>query len=136
MKRRLVRAAIAMAALAAAVVPAALPAAHGARAVTVTLSEFRIKGVPKTLPQGATTFQIKNAGKFPHNLSTIFGPSTSRFKSKTLQPGDTQSVSVNLKPGAYILVCTVGAGFHASQGMITRFTVGKFDFTTEKWTAP
>jgi plastocyanin len=135
MKKRLVRASIAMVALAAAAVPAALPAAHSARTVTVTLSEFRIKGVPKTLPQGATLFQVKNAGKFPHNLSTIFGPSASRFKTKTLQAGGTQSVTANLKPGAYILVCTVGAGFHASQGMIARFTVGKFDFTTGKWNA-
>jgi hypothetical protein len=33
------------------------------------------------------------------------------------------------------VICDVGAGYHASQGMIAKFTVGTFDFTTFKWTA-
>ena len=66
-------------------------------------------------------------------LVAIFGPVG--FKSSQIKPGKSGSVSANLKPGAYILICGVGAGYHASQGMIARFTVGTFDFTTNKWKA-
>jgi plastocyanin len=134
MKRRLVPAGIAVVVVLA-VLPAALQAARSAQTVTVTLSEFHIKGVPAKLKPGAVSFNLKNAGKFPHNLSTIFAPAGATFKSKTLQAGGTQTVTATLKPGAYILVCTVGSGFHASQGMIARFTVGTFDFTSGKWKA-
>jgi len=133
-RKRLVRACIGAVVVLAAL-PAALPAAKNAQTVTVTLSEFHIKGVPAKLKPGAVSFNVKNAGKFPHNLSTIFAPAGATFKSKTLQPAGTQTVTATLKPGAYILVCTVGSGFHASQGMIARFTVGTFDFTSGKWKA-
>jgi hypothetical protein len=134
-KKRLVGAGIASVALLAAALPAALPAAPSAQTVTVTLSEFHIKGVPAKLKPGATTFKLKNAGKFPHNLTTILSPAGAGFKSKTLQAAGAQTLTANLKPGAYIVVCTVGFGFHASQGMIARFTIGTFDFTTGKWKA-
>jgi plastocyanin len=132
MKRRLAVAGFAVVVLLA-VLPAALPAAPSAQSVTVTLNEFHIKGVPAKLKPGATTFKVKNAGKFPHNLGTIFGPA--HFKSATLKPGSTQAVTVTLVPGAYIVICTVGGGFHASQGMIAHFSVGTFDFATGKWKA-
>ena len=134
MKKRLVGAGIAVLALMA-VLPAALPAARSAQTVNVSLSEFKIKGVPAKLKTGATTFVVKNASKqFPHNITVLYGPV--HFKTaEQMKPGSTQKVTANLKPGAYILACTVGFGFHASQGMITRFTVGTFDFTTFKWKA-
>jgi uncharacterized cupredoxin-like copper-binding protein len=137
MRRRIVRAGIA-----AVIVVVALPAAvlaardtHKAQTVSVTLSEFHIKGVPKTLKPGATTFQVKNAGKFPHDFVALFAPAGSKFKTAMLKAGAGSSVSANLKPGAYIVICNVGAGYHASQGMIAKFTVGTFDFTTFKWKA-
>src|SRR5436309_4636587 len=133
-KKRLVGAGIATVAVLAAL-PAALPAASTAQTVTVTLSEFHIKGVPVKLKPGATTFKVKNTGKFPHNLTTIFAPAGAGFKSRTLPAGTSQTVTANLKPGSYIVVCTVGAGFHASQGMIAHFSIGTFDFTTGKWKA-
>lgn len=116
-----------------AALPIAVSASPKATTVSVSLSEFKIKGVPAKLAPGAVTFKIKNAGKFPHNFTTIFGPT--RWKSAQLAAGKSQSLSTTLKPGAYIVVCSVGAGFHASQGMIVRFTVGTFDFTTFKWKA-
>src|SRR4051794_31858827 len=114
-KKRLVGAGIATVALLAAALPAALLAApSSAQTVTVTLSEFHIKGVPAKLKPGATTFKLRNAGKFPHNVTSIWAPAGAGIKSKTLQAAGTQTLTANLKPGAYILVCTVGAGFHAS----------------------
>jgi plastocyanin len=132
MGRRLVRACIAIAAVVAAL-PAAAPAARHAQTVNVTLKEFRIVGVPAKLQPGAVTFNLTNSGKFPHNLMAIFGPT--HFKSAMVQGGATGTVTGNLKPGAYIVVCGVGSGYHASQGMIARFTVGTFDFATGKWKA-
>jgi uncharacterized cupredoxin-like copper-binding protein len=116
-----------------AAMPIAVSASRNSKTVSVSLSEFKIKGVPAKLPTGAVTFNVKNTGKFPHDFVTIFGPV--RWKTAMLQPGSSATVSATLKPGAYIIVCNVGAGFHASQGMITRFTVGSFDFKTEKWKA-
>jgi uncharacterized cupredoxin-like copper-binding protein len=137
MKKRIVRASIAIVVVAVAV-PAAVLAAQGnhkAQTVSVTLNEFHIKGVPKKLKPGSTTFQVKNAGKFPHDFVAMFAPAGSKFRTAQLKPGAGKSVTANLKPGAYIVICDVGAGYHASQGMIAKFTVGKFDFTTFKWTA-
>ena len=133
MKKRLVGAGIAAVALMA-VLPAAVPAARSAQTVNANLSEFKIKGVPAKLKPGATTFVVKNAGKFPHNLTVLYGPV--HFKTaEQIKPGASQTVTANLKPGAYILACTVGFGYHASQGMLVKFTVGTFDFTTFKWHA-
>jgi plastocyanin len=133
MKKRLVGVGIAAVAVMA-VLPAALPAAPKAQTVNVSLSEFKIKGVPAKLKPGAASFVVKNAGKFPHNITVLYGPV--HFKTaEQMKPGSSQTVTANLKPGAYILACTVGSGYHASQGMLVKFTVGTFDFTTFKWHA-
>jgi uncharacterized cupredoxin-like copper-binding protein len=116
-----------------AVLPIAVSASRNAQTVSVSLSEFKIKGVPAKLKPGAVTFKVNNKGKFPHDFVTIYGPA--RWKTAMLQPGKSASVHATLKPGAYIIVCNVGAGYHASQGMIAKFTVGTFDFTTFKWKA-
>ena len=132
MRKRVVGAGI-LAVVAVAALPTAVPASRSAKTVTVTLKEFQIKGVPAKLKPGATTFQVKNTGKFPHDFVAIFGPV--KFRTAKLQPGKSATVSATLKPGAYIVMCEVGAGFHASQGMLVKFTVGTFDFTTNKWKA-
>src|SRR5262249_38244156 len=105
MKRRIVRASIALVVVAVAV-PAAVLAAQGnhkAQTVSVTLSEFHIKGVPKSLQPGSATFEVKNAGKFPHDFVALYAPTGSKFKTAQLKPGTDTSVTVNLKPGAYIV---------------------------------
>jgi len=38
-----------------------------------------------------------------------------------------------LKPGAYLVTCQVGKGYHYSQGMVTSFTVGTFNPSTGTW---
>ena len=57
-----------------AVLPMAVSAARSAQTVSVTLSEFKIKGVPAKLKPGAVTFNVKNAGKFPHDFTVLYGP--------------------------------------------------------------
>ena len=136
MRRKLSILFAAAAVLAAVAVPIAAQGArahHTANAVTVTLKEFKIT-MPKTLKAGPTTFKVSNKGKFPHDIVLAFhSAGTPKFGTAQIKPGASATVTATLTPGAYVLICGVGAGFHASSGMIHAFTVGKFDFTTGKW---
>jgi plastocyanin len=51
---------------------------------------------------GTYTISLRNDGFEPHNL-TIEG----QGKTENVQPGDTGSVTVTLKPGVYTMVCTI-----------------------------
>lgn len=51
---------------------------------------------------GTYTISLRNDGFEPHNL-TIEGQGT----TDDVQPGDTGSVTVTLKPGAYTMLCTI-----------------------------
>jgi hypothetical protein len=136
MRRRvsiLIAAAAVLAAVAVPIAALGASAHHTTTAVKVTLKEFSIT-MPKTLKAGATTFTVSNKGKFPHDFTVSYhGTGTPAFKSGTIKPGATVKVSTNLKPGGYVVVCTQGEGYHAAQGMIHAFTVGKFSFTTFTW---
>lgn len=69
---------------------------------------------------GATRLEFENGGALAHNLrleqsgSDIGG-------SPTFQGGETKTSTVDLKPGEYELICTVGD--HASMGMTGKLTV-------------
>jgi uncharacterized cupredoxin-like copper-binding protein len=108
-------------------------AAHRATNASVGLKEFKITMATK-LKAGSTTFQLKNTGKFPHNLVVAYSSGT-KFASKTIAAGKSGTLTVNLKPGGYVLMCSVGSGYHASQGMVHNLAVGTFDFSTGKWKA-
>ena len=103
--------------------------------VNVTLKEYRILGAPASLKPGETEFYFANKGKFPHNFTIVYTAQGKKFASQTLKPGTTQELKLDLQPGSYIAICTVFNGFHASQGMVHRLTVGKIDFKTGKWGA-
>jgi hypothetical protein len=101
--------------------------------VDVTLRDFRFVG-PSKVQAGPTEFYFANKGKVPHNYTIIYtSTGATKFKSQTIQPGKTQELEVNLKPGSYLAICTVFNGFHVAQGMVRRFTVGTIDFKTGKW---
>ena len=109
-------------------------AASRAQTVPVTLKEFKIV-MPAKLQPGPTTFVLKNTGKFPHDMVVAYHAQGSQFGSPTVQPGKTVKFTTTLKPGAYLVVCMMNNGFHESQGMIARFTVGTYDFKIGKWSA-
>jgi plastocyanin len=115
---------------------AAGPAGATSRAqrVAVTLKEFSIT-LPAKLQPGPTTFTLTNKGKFPHDMVVVFHAQGSQFGTPKVQPGKTLAYTTTLKPGSYVVVCNVGDGYHESQGMVATFTVGKFSFTTGKWSA-
>jgi plastocyanin len=134
MKHRVLALAV-LAAAPAAVYATAAPAktAQAGGTATIELREFSFKG-PASLPAGQTKLTFRNRGQFPHNftVTTALGGGKA-FKSKTLEKGKRQVLNVNLKPGAYVAVCTIFNGGHLAQGMVKRFTVGKFDQSTGTW---
>jgi plastocyanin len=99
----------------------------------VVLKEFRFIGLKKNYEPGMYTFTFRNTGQFPHNLTVLYVSQGKKFKTRTIDPGKSQELTINLRPGSYVVGCTVFNGFHISQGMVGRFTVGKIDLNTGEW---
>jgi uncharacterized cupredoxin-like copper-binding protein len=100
---------------------AATSATAAGTAVTATETEFSIVLSATTFTAGTYTFNIKNDGKFPHNLN-VEGPGVDRRASPTVQPGATGQLTVTLQKGSYELWCSVDS--HKDQGMDMRIQVG------------
>jgi uncharacterized cupredoxin-like copper-binding protein len=81
-----------------------------AQTVQVTETEFKIALAGYKAKAGKFTFDVKNAGKIPHDLAIKGGP-----KTKLIQPGATAQLVVTLKPGRYHLYCSVPG--HEQAGM-------------------
>ena len=90
--------------------------AQAAQTVQVTETEFRIALAGYKAKAGMFTFDVKNAGKIPHDLSIKGGP-----KTKLIQPGATAQLVVTLKPGKYHLYCSVPG--HEQAGMKVDITL-------------
>jgi hypothetical protein len=101
--------------------------------VRVTLQEYAIL-MPGKLRPGRTTFLLRNRGRFPHNFTVLYGPT--RFHSRDVLPGTTAALTVTLKPGAYLVACTVLNGGHLAQGMFTLFTIGTREHGSATWHYP
>ncbi len=108
----------------------------GGQAATVTMREFRFEGSkirdasfgkPSALRPGRTTFTFRNAGDNPHNFVIVRTVQGTRFASPTIDGGKSATLTVNLKPGSYLAVCTVFKGFHQAAGMVKAFSVGRID---------
>ena len=91
----------------------------GGTVVEVTLTEWRID-MPPLLPAGMTTFKVTNAGTFVHNFR-IVGQGIEKQFDSNLQPGEANTMQVELKAGSYEVDCPVGG--HAGQGMKLQLTV-------------
>lgn len=116
----------------------------------VAASEYSFGGVPPTLKPGATSLELTNRGAQKHEMrllrinddvndpiaDIVKLPRTEmRKKTKSLggddevDPGKTNYVVADLKPGRYALACflTIGdakdAPTHASKGMASEFKV-------------
>jgi len=85
----------------------------------VTLSEYKIE-MPASLPPGPTTFNVTNTGSKKHNLE-IKGQGTDEKLDSDLKQGETGTMQIDLKPGAYQALCPVGN--HDHKGMKFEFTV-------------
>jgi plastocyanin len=104
--------------------------AQAAQNVSVRLSEFNF-GMPTRLKAGQTTFKFWDAGQFTHNFTVVVGPE--KFNSATFTKNQTGTLSRNLKPGAYLAICTIRNGGHMRDGMVITFTVGTQNPQTGEW---
>ncbi len=101
---------------------AAVPAAAGAQTTTaVKLSEWKVEIAAGTVPAGQVTFNVTNAGTIPHAFE-IEGRGVER-ELPLLQPGQTASLTLDLRPGRYEVYCPVGGDSHKNLGMVAHLVV-------------
>ncbi|MCA1666827.1 MAG: c-type cytochrome, partial [Thermomicrobia bacterium] len=114
------------------VAPAGTPAAGGSAAaapatVNADEKEYAISLSSSTVKAGTVTFNIKNSGSTPHNLGIVKNNGASKAQgltnpsdlikdSETIDSGKTTTLTVDLQPGTYSVVCTVPG--HIQLGMI------------------
>jgi len=85
------------------------------RRVEVRLAEYTITPERIQVRAGSVTLVAHNTGRLTHNLAVVqFKRPKSEEEQKeygrptrTLFPGQTGSITVDLKPGKYRLVCTI-----------------------------
>jgi uncharacterized cupredoxin-like copper-binding protein len=88
-------------------------------AVKVTEVDFKIQLPKTTFKAGPTTFQVTNSGKVPHDL--VVKGNGVNAKTPLLNPGQSKTLKVDLKPGTYELYCSVPG--HKQLGMDLHITV-------------
>jgi uncharacterized cupredoxin-like copper-binding protein len=99
--------------------PKEAKAAEG-KSVPVTEVDFKIKLDQTKLGAGKYTFELKNDGQQPHNL-TIDGPGVTNAATPTVNSGGSATLHVALKPGTYELYCSIPG--HKQLGMDRKLTV-------------
>jgi uncharacterized cupredoxin-like copper-binding protein len=126
------------------------PAASGAagNAVDVTLQEWAVSTTPQSAQAGDVTFNITNSGPedahefviIRTDLSLIDLPTDDTGavneeaegldvidEAEEIDVGDSDSLTVALEPGAYVLICNIydeeEQESHYQEGMRTQFTV-------------
>jgi len=126
---------------AAAATTGAQPAGDTGTATTVTVdlgkgSEYAVQPSVKSVPAGSVTFNVNNDGTMLHELVVVktaktpaqlaepdgtANESESVGEAADIEPGASKSVTLNLKPGHYVLLCNLPG--HYAGGMYTEFTV-------------
>ncbi len=90
-----------------------------ANVVQVSMVEWALE-MPIEIPAGPTVFEVSNDGVRIHNFA-IEGPGISEVFADDLTSGESNSMTVDLTPGEYIIYCPVGN--HADRGMELTLTV-------------
>lgn len=96
------------------------PGAPAAEAVEVAMTEYEFSPSDPSVEQGAT-ITATNEGSIAHNLTIERGTDpTDRSErlagTPDLDPGASEKLTVDLRPGRYSLVCTVPG--HRQAGMV------------------
>lgn len=105
--------------LAGAALAAAMPGLAGA-AVDVSLSEWKVGIEPGGADAGKVTFAVRNEGSYPHAFE-VERDGSEVARTDTLSPGESTTVTVDLRKGRYELYCPIEG--HASSGMETMVEV-------------
>jgi plastocyanin len=99
------------------------PAPAASKPIDVTEVEFAIKLPPiSKLAAGKVTFDVKNAGKIPHDLVISGGQASGQTKTPLIQPGQSATITATLAAGSYTLFCSVPG--HKAAGMVAKLSVG------------
>jgi uncharacterized cupredoxin-like copper-binding protein len=111
-----------------------LSAAPGARVVTSRLGEFWVRPNRTSVPAGKVTFVAHNVGQAKHELMVERMPikmdapmqpneDAAQGMIDDMQPGQSGRMTLNLKPGRYMLFCNIPGHYAAGQHttlMVTR----------------
>ncbi len=90
-----------------------------AHKVNVTMTEYKFD-MPASVQAGKTEFLVKNDGKSVHTFA-IKGNGVNQKISPNPKPGESATLTVDLKPGTYQVTCPVD--FHTAKGMKATLTV-------------
>jgi uncharacterized cupredoxin-like copper-binding protein len=100
----------------AALTPTALGTSSASNAkYTVTMTDFKFRISPARVRPGKHTFLVINRGQATHDFKI------GTKKTRILNPGQRQTITVTLRKGRYTVICTVPG--HASLGMRVRLVV-------------
>jgi uncharacterized cupredoxin-like copper-binding protein len=98
--------------------------------IAATEKEYAIALDKSSVPAGNVTFDTKNAGSLPHTIAVTPGNGATKAQGITgkaigdsgnIDPGKSGTLTVNLAPGTYQVVCSVPG--HVQLGMIVQLTV-------------
>jgi plastocyanin len=92
---------------------------------TVVMDDYEFEPRDVTVRQGGT-LTILNEGGTAHNLTVERGPNPRRESDELASTdsflnGDSEHLQVKLRPGSYVMVCTVPG--HRELGMVGNFRV-------------
>ncbi len=101
---------------------AALPQRAAAQSTDqVRLSEWKVELSAASLPAGAVTFAVTNAGTIPHAFE-VEGRGVEK-ELPVIAPGSTDTLTLRLRPGRYEVYCPVGGDSHRKLGMLAYLEV-------------
>jgi uncharacterized cupredoxin-like copper-binding protein len=105
--------------------------ASAAADVNVELGDMWVKADVPSVESGEVTFAVKNSGATMHGVAIVPAPakvsggmldeSTYLAKGGDLMAGDTETLTADLEPGKYELVCFMAG--HYAAGQTLPFTV-------------
>jgi len=95
------------------------PLAVTGQAVQVTLTEFKLAMDPPTVQAGTVRFVVANKGTVVHSFEIRGGGIDQR--TSNLNPGETETMQVDLAPGTYDVWCPIDG--HKDLGMSAQLTV-------------
>ena len=83
--------------------------------VGVVMREFEFEPRPLVAKAGRVRFQLMNRGSVEHDFMITELMMDMEHDRDLVQPGQTKTIEVDLKPGVYEVVCTVPG--HKEAGM-------------------
>ncbi|MGH9022186.1 MAG: hypothetical protein ACRDV9_03665 [Acidimicrobiia bacterium] len=91
----------------------------------VQLKEYSFEGIPASVTGPEVRFEATNAGRGAHELEIRGSKGELLGEVKSMPPGATGAIQLNLAPGSYVAQCQVPAGSktHADFGMRQGFAV-------------